>query len=91
MVLLVFREILAFTKTYPIVRGMVTYAVLWPSSNICQQLIQGREKIDFAEAARFSMFGTFFTAPTLFVWVKLSSRLFPGQPTLKLAIKKVAR
>ena len=86
--MIVFREIAALTKEYPIIKGMMTYSILWPSSNICQQLIQGREKINFAEAARFSVFGTFFVAPSLFVWVKTAGRIFPGQ-SVKVAIKKV--
>lgn len=87
--MVVFREIAAFTRSYPIVKGMMTYSVLWPSSNICQQLIQGREQINFKEVARFSIFGTFFVAPSLFVWVKTAGKLFPGGQNIRVAIKKV--
>lgn len=78
----------AFFRKYPIVKGMATYTVLWPTSNICQQTIQGREKYDFAQATRFCVFGTFVIAPSLYVWVKIAGRLVPGN-TFRVAVKKV--
>lgn len=81
-------NVTAFIKEYPITKGMITYAALWPTSNLCQQSIQGREKFNFAETARFAVFGTFAVAPTLYAWVKLIGHIIPGN-TLKTAIKKV--
>jgi len=72
---------------HPVLRGMMAYSILWPSSNICQQLIHGREELNFKEAARFCIFGTLYVAPSLYVWVRISSRLFPGQ-SVKIAITK---
>ncbi|CAL8135399.1 unnamed protein product [Orchesella dallaii] len=80
-------RIRSFIKDYPVVKGMVTYAVLWPISNICQQTIQGREQYNFVEAARFSIFGSFVVAPSLYAWVRIAGRLIPGN-TLKIAMKK---
>lgn len=71
---------------HPLIKGMVIYSAVWPSSNICQQAIQGREKYNFAEVARFGVFGTFIVAPSLYAWVKLIGRLVPGN-TLKIAVK----
>lgn len=84
----VLRRISTFSKKHPVLRGMMTYAVLWPSSNICQQFIQGREETNISESARFCVFGTLYVAPTLYLWVKISSYMFPGQ-SLKIAVKKV--
>lgn len=81
-------KVSAFTRQFPVTKGMVTYAVLWPTSNICQQTIQGREKFNFAETGRFAVFGTFVVAPSLYAWVKLIGRIVPGN-TLKIAVKKV--
>ncbi len=81
-------RIQAFFRKYPLGRGMITYSLLWPTSNLCQQAIQGREEFDFAQAARFSIFGTFVIAPSVYGWVKVAGFLLPGS-TLKMAITKV--
>ena len=83
------KRLSALTQKYPITRGMITYSILWPSSNICQQIIHERDTIDLKEAARFSLFGCFYVAPTFYAWFRLSSRLFPGN-TLKQVLKKVS-
>lgn len=38
---------------------------------------------------RFALYGTFFTAPTLYCWVRIAGRLFPHK-TVVSAIKKAA-
>lgn len=81
-------RIQAFFRKYPLGRGMLTYSLLWPTSNLCQQAIQGREEFDFAQAARFSIFGTFVIAPSLYGWVKVAGFVLPGS-TLKMAVTKV--
>ena len=43
--------------------------------------------MDFQRLARFSLFGSFWVAPTVFAWVKLSSRLIPGS-SLRIAATK---
>lgn len=79
----------AFLKEYPLAKGMLTYFVLWPTSNLCQQAIQRRKQYDFREAARFTIFGTFVVAPSLYLWVKVAGKLVPGT-SIKTAITKVA-
>lgn len=37
---------------------------------------------------RYGLYGTLFTAPTLYGWVRLSSRFYPQGRNLKTAIKK---
>jgi len=71
-----------------VLRGMLTYVVLWPSSNLCQQAIQRRESFNYAETFRFSLFGTFFVAPSIYLWVRTIGVLIPGQ-SLQVALKKV--
>lgn len=86
-----FSKFSAFTRRHPIVRGMISYAAIWPTSCIIQQTIAGKtwENYDWATAMRFSLYGALFTAPTLYAWVRLSTVLWPTI-TLKTAITKVS-
>jgi hypothetical protein len=68
---------------------MLTYAILWPSSNLVQQCLHPRpEGIDWKEMARFSFFGCIYTAPTIYAWVRIIGIIMPGN-TLKIAVSKV--
>lgn len=77
-------------EQYPIVRGMATYSVLWPTSNLVQQsLDKTRDGYDLTESLRYLVLGAFATAPTVYVWVKIASRIVKGN-TLKHAVMKVS-
>lgn len=66
-------------RRHPITRGMLTYSVLWPTSNLVQQAIDPTRKgYDLTECFRFFIQGTFITAPTVFIWVKIASKLVKG-------------
>jgi hypothetical protein len=84
----VLSKTLFYFKKYPLLRGVVTYAVIWPVSNLCQQAIAGKEKFDFVQALRYSLFGAFYVAPSLHGWLKLSGSMWP-QMNLKTALTKV--
>lgn len=81
------REI--FTR-YPLLRGMVSYSILWPTSAFIQQKISGKSwsEIDWAKCARFSFYGGLYVAPTLYTWIRVSTKLFP-QVNLRSAVCKV--
>ncbi|CAL1676740.1 unnamed protein product [Lasius platythorax] len=79
-----FREI---SQKYPIVRGMASYSVIWPTANLLQQKIMGKEEFDYTEAVRFSLYGSLYVAPTLYCWLKCASYLWP-KANLKSAITK---
>jgi len=85
----IFHRLRAFIKEYPIAKGMITYAVLWPTSNICQQAIRGRspKEYDLQEAARFSVFGCTVVAPSIYMWVKVAGVILPGN-TIRVAVTK---
>jgi len=85
----VVRYVASFTRKHPVSRGMIIYAVLWPQANIAQQLLQRRERIDWAESFRFSLFGAGYIAPTIYAWVKFAGFLVPGN-SLRIAITKVS-
>lgn len=77
-------------EQYPILRGMATYSLLWPTSNLVQQSMdKTRDKYDPMESLRYLVLGTFATAPTVYVWVKLASKIVKGN-TLKHAVLKVS-
>lgn len=86
---MLFRIPAIFTK-YPLFRGMVSYSIIWPTSAFIQQKIAGKswDEIDWAKCARFSIYGGLYVAPTLYTWIRVSSKLFP-QNTLRTAICKV--
>lgn len=81
-------KVVAFSKKYPLSRGMLSYALIWPVSSLCQQTIAGKKEYDFKQALRFSLFGAFFVAPTLHTWIRVATNMFPGT-TLKSAVTKV--
>ncbi|KAK8736126.1 hypothetical protein OTU49_004835 [Cherax quadricarinatus] len=75
-------------EQFPVLRGMVTYSVLWPTSNLVQQsLDKTRDKYDPVESLRYLVLGTFVTAPTVYVWVRLASKIVRGN-TVKHAVVK---
>jgi protein Mpv17 len=76
------------TKKYPIVRGMVSYTMIWPVASLIQQKISGKEQLDYMQAMRFSLYGGFFVAPSLYCWLKCASHFWP-KTDLKSAITKV--
>lgn len=65
-----------FFRQHPMLKGMAVYSVIWPTSSVVQQLIM-KEDLDWQKHLRFFMFGTFFVAPTLYGWIKLSSAMWP--------------
>lgn len=89
MVMARIREI--FTR-YPLLRGMVSYSILWPTSAFIQQKIAGKSwsEIDWEKCARFSFYGGLYVAPTLYTWIRVSSKLFP-HANLRSAICKVSK
>lgn len=86
----VLSRMAAFTNRHPIVRGMISYGTIWPTSNLIQQTVAGNtwENYDWKQVARFSIYGCLFTAPTLYAWIRLSTRIWP-KSDIKTAITKV--
>ncbi|XP_063222622.1 uncharacterized protein LOC134531046 isoform X1 [Bacillus rossius redtenbacheri] len=66
-------------RSSPLVRGVAAYAVIWPVSSLCQQLIAGAERVDCAQAARFALYGSCFVAPSLQAWLSFAQRAWPGR------------
>ncbi|XP_066247973.1 mpv17-like protein [Euwallacea similis] len=85
----IFSRVAAFTARHPVVKGMISYGTLWPTSCLIQQTISGKtiENYDWMQTLRFSLYGGLFTAPTLYAWIRLSTRLWPVT-SLKTSIIK---
>ncbi|XP_072383007.1 mpv17-like protein isoform X1 [Diabrotica undecimpunctata] len=85
----VFSRFSAFTSKHPVIRGMLSYGIIWPTSCIIQQTIAGKtwENYDWLHALRFSLYGGLFTAPTLYGWIRISTIVWP-KSTLKSSITK---
>ncbi|EGI62725.1 PREDICTED: mpv17-like protein [Acromyrmex echinatior] len=79
-----FREI---SQKYPIIRGMASYSIIWPTGNFLQHKIMGKEEFNYMEAVRFSLYGGLYVAPTLYCWLKCASHFWP-KADLKSAIIK---
>lgn len=84
IILVKFREV---SQKYPIVRGMASYAIIWPTASLLQQKITGRPELNYAEALRFSLYGGLFVAPTLYCWLRCASYFWP-KSDFKSAITK---
>lgn len=77
-----------FSIKYPVIRGMVSYGTIWPSGCFLQQIIAGDERFDCYRAARFSLYGCFYVAPTINVWLTIARTLWPKND-IKSALIKV--
>ncbi|EDV91667.1 GH24499 [Drosophila grimshawi] len=74
-------------NVHPMTRGIVTYALMWPTGSLIQQTMEGRNlrTYDWARAARFSLFGGLYVAPSIYGWVRLTSAMWP-QTNLRIGI-----
>ena len=73
----VFHRIHEFSLKYPVVRGMASYATIWPAGCLLQQTMAGDEHFDFARAIRFSIYGCFYFAPIYGLWLRIAKTLWP--------------
>ncbi|XP_055302376.1 mpv17-like protein isoform X1 [Sitodiplosis mosellana] len=64
---------------YPLVKGMLAYTITWPTGNIIQQTIDGKrwETYDWSKCLCFALYGSLYVAPSLYGWVKLTSKIWP--------------
>ncbi|XP_076654416.1 mpv17-like protein [Halictus rubicundus] len=83
----IYGKLREVSQKYPIVRGMASYTVIWPTGSLLQQKISGNEELNYIQALRFSLYGGFFVAPTLYCWLRCSSYFWP-KSDIKSAITK---
>lgn len=85
-------KLCSLSEQYPVLRGMISYAIIWPACSITQEYIENgtsMEDINWPRAARFGFFGAFFMSPVFYGWMKYSSRYFVGK-SLLTAVKRAA-
>ncbi|XP_025416387.1 mpv17-like protein isoform X2 [Sipha flava] len=83
----IFSRIVKFSIAYPVTRGMASYAVIWPTGCLIQQVAFGDDEFDLARAARFGLFGAFYVAPTLNAWLTVARYLYPKNDLRSAIIK----
>lgn len=76
-----------FFNTRPLLRGMVIYGTVWPASSSVQQLLFSKEPFDWKKPLRFCLVGSFFVAPSLYGWLRISRSMWP-ETSLKTGIYK---
>lgn len=77
-------------SNHGLVRGVAIYSITWPLSSIIQQELDksSNKKIDLQRAAKFSMYGGLFVAPTLYAWMRFAGYVWPSM-TITSHITKV--
>ncbi|XP_055587277.1 mpv17-like protein [Uranotaenia lowii] len=86
------RYFLAVTNEYKIVRGMLFYSALWPTGCVLQQTVgEGRHlsDLDWKRCIRYSLYGTFVSAPMLYSWMRLANMMWPRTDFRSSMIKAV--
>ncbi|KAL5276318.1 hypothetical protein ACFFRR_001889 [Megaselia abdita] len=70
------RHIIA---TKPMVRGMISYSILWPTGSLLQQTMENKKfgDYDWKRVLRYSMYGSLYVAPTLHYFMRLTSHMWP--------------
>ncbi|XP_075970088.1 mpv17-like protein [Anticarsia gemmatalis] len=67
-------------KKYPLLRGMVSYSIIWPASSLIQQTFEGKtfDNYDWWRSARYGLYGSCYVAPTLYSWLTIANIMWPG-------------
>nr|XP_021186598.2 mpv17-like protein [Helicoverpa armigera] len=88
----ILTKVLHLPEQFPLIRGMVSYAIIWPTCSITQEYLEhgtSVENANWARAARFGFFGAFCMAPVFYGWMKYSSR-FIKRNSLLSAVTRAA-
>ncbi|XP_031619863.1 protein sym1 isoform X2 [Contarinia nasturtii] len=75
-----FKKVTHVFNEYKILRGMLSYAVLWPVGSLMEQtLVEKRnwQTYDWKKCLRFSLYGTLIMGPTMYVWVRTANVIWP--------------
>lgn len=79
-------KVSTFFRAHPMLKGMAVYSFIWPFSSVVQQFINN-ESLDWKKSLRFFLFGTFFVAPTLYGWIRITTDMWP-QMSLRTGMQK---
>lgn len=85
------KYIVNVTNEYKILRGMISYSALWPLGCILQQTFEGRtwQNYDWKRCLRYSLYGTFVSAPMLYSWMRVANIMWPRTDVASSVAKAV--
>ncbi|XP_055322121.1 mpv17-like protein 2 [Sitodiplosis mosellana] len=75
-----FKKVAHIFTEYKILRGMVSYAVLWPVGSLIEQtLVEKRnwQTYNWNKCLRFGLYGACIMGPVMYVWVRTAARIWP--------------
>lgn len=75
----IFSRLRHIVATKPIVRGMISYSILWPTGSLLQQTMEKNKfgDYDWKRVLRYSMYGSLYVAPTLHLFMRLTHHMWP--------------
>lgn len=76
---ILFSRLKHVIATKPIVRGMISYSILWPTGSILQQTMENKKfgDYDWKRVLRYSLYGSLYVAPTLYYFMRLNHHMWP--------------
>ncbi|KAG7307613.1 hypothetical protein JYU34_007835 [Plutella xylostella] len=76
----VYSKLFTIFRKYPLLRGMASYSIIWPTSSLIQQTVEGKnfETYDWRRCARYGLYGSCYVAPTLYSWLTIANVMWPG-------------
>ncbi|KAG5671233.1 hypothetical protein PVAND_001442 [Polypedilum vanderplanki] len=80
---------LKFLRKHRIVRGMLSYSILWPVGCMLQQTFEGKSisEYDWKRILRFCIYGTFIQGPALYCWIRVANKMWPRSDIRSLIAK----
>ncbi|XP_065572583.1 mpv17-like protein isoform X1 [Artemia franciscana] len=81
-----------------IFRGVVTYACLWPTSELTrqvgQQILEGKKinevrykELNVSRAVNFALYGGLYSAPVAYLWMSFLVKKIPGKKLQNVLLK----
>ncbi|KAL9888721.1 pasang lhamu isoform 1-T7 [Glossina fuscipes fuscipes] len=69
-----------FTNRYKVIRGMISYGLLWPTGCLFEQtFVEKRtfQTYDWDKCLRYGLFGCFVLGPALYCWIRVANTMWP--------------
>lgn len=75
----IFQVVSKFLNKHRIIRGMISYSILWPVGCMVQQSFEGRSfnEFDWKRILRFCVYGTIIQGPALYCWIRIANKMWP--------------
>ncbi|XP_013098112.1 uncharacterized protein LOC106080998 [Stomoxys calcitrans] len=76
----VFRTFSEFTHKHQILRGMISYGILFPCGSLAEQTLVEKRNFrtyDWNKCLKFCLFGVCFNGPALYMWMRVAAVMWP--------------